>query len=248
MGAVISGGMMGAIRAWPLDGGEPVLLANVGGKMVTKLVMSADGKYVRVDAESGMSTIVPLDGKTPTTPCGPKLPQWTAVADEDWTKQVVTTAWNEIAAMDGDQQRVLGRIDKVIVKVAISPRGDTVVISDGSTLYTVPFAGGELVPFAKYEGRIVAIEYSPDQQQLAVIGARHDILLVDARTGKTRELRGHTDALYKCRGRATARRSCRAATTARRGCGTSRTARRRCCAATPTTCATRASRSTRRRS
>ncbi len=201
----ITGSMTGEIHAWSIHGGGgPRHLATVAS-MIQRLTISPDGRRIRVDNESGVPSVLDLahplvpGEPVPTvepSPCGPKTSLRVAVAESDWTKQVEMTAWNQITAVDGERSTVLGQIDKAITFVALAPRGDLAVIHDGTTLWSVPFAGGPMRAIGKYEGKLVATEWSPDQKTIAVIGNRPDILLADVETGTTRELRGHTDALY----------------------------------------------------
>ena len=46
--------------------------------------------------------------------------------------------------------------------IAISPKGDTVVVQDSEGVWTVPFAGGTLTKLATYEGKLNELVWSPD--------------------------------------------------------------------------------------
>ena len=193
----ITGSMMGEIDAWSIHGGGGPRHLTTVAPMIAKLAVSPDGRWIRIDHEAGASSIVELASPTiDASPRGPKTTLRVAVAETDWHKQVQMTAWNQLTAVDGERQTVLGQIDKAITFVALSPRGDLAVVHDGSTLWSAPFAGGAMRAIGKYDGKLVAVEWAPDQRRFAVVGSRADILVVDAATGEVRELRGHTDALY----------------------------------------------------
>ncbi len=191
----VTGGTLGEVIAWPLHGGRSRTLIDGGGRMVMTIRFSADGRQVLVDRDSGVLDVVALGGGEPTV-VGPKTSLKTAVADHDWSRQVIMTSPNAIVALTGDAARSLGHTDKAIQHLAVSPDGDLVLVHDGTTLWAVPFAGGPMRKLTSYDGKLVQIVWSPDGRTLAVAGARPDILLVDVATAAVRELRGHTDALY----------------------------------------------------
>ncbi len=194
--SVLSGGMLGEVMLWPLEGGgEPRTLLAATGRKVSSLRFSADGTRVLVDREKGALDSVPLAGGEPVR-LGAKTSLRTAIADEDWTKLVILTAPNTIAALTPTGPRTLGQTEKAISTIQLSPAGDLVVVHDGQNLWSVPFSGGTLKKLAPYDARVLSVEWSPDRKTLAICGHRHDVVLVDVATGTTRELRGHTDALY----------------------------------------------------
>jgi eukaryotic-like serine/threonine-protein kinase len=190
----ITGGMLGDVMMWPLHGGEPRLLARAHGKVST-VELSKDAARVLVIREQGPPEIVPLDGGGHTI-LAPKASQHAAVADDDWMRQVFTTTPNQVAAVGTEPPRLLARIDKAIWMLAMSPRGDLVLIHDGTTVWSVPYAGGPLRMLAAYDRRLKNATWSPDQRTVALCGDRSDIVLVDVTTGSVHELRGHTDACY----------------------------------------------------
>ncbi|HEY5937779.1 MAG TPA: protein kinase [Kofleriaceae bacterium] len=191
---VITGGTLGEIMAWPLGGGEPYTLAS-GGRMVDTLTLSADGSRVLVLREGGGPEIVPLDGGA-IEKLGPKASVKMVVAENDWSRQITVVAPNKIAAIQNGIQRPLAAIEKSIQRLIVSPRGDTVLLYDGSTIWAVPFAGGAVKKLIAYEGKLNQATWSPDQRSVAIGGDEHDITIVDLIAGTSRQLRGHTDAIY----------------------------------------------------
>ncbi|MDQ3296425.1 MAG: protein kinase [Myxococcota bacterium] len=191
---VVSASMNGDIMKWPLHGGEPSVLAR-NLMMPNGLKLSADDSRALVIREVGAPELVFIDG-TRSQRVGPSTTFRTAIAEADWTRQVVMVSRNQVAAIAGDTSRPLARTDKAIVKLAMSPRGDIVLIHDGTTLWKVAFTGGVLEKLVEYDAKITQLVWSPDERTLAVGGELQDIELVEVATGKSRQLRGHTDAIY----------------------------------------------------
>ncbi|MGE0545754.1 MAG: serine/threonine-protein kinase [Kofleriaceae bacterium] len=191
----VTGGTLGEVIAWPLDGSPSRTLIEGGSRMVGSLRFSADGRRVLAGGDSSLLESISVDGEAREL-IGDKTALRTRVADQDWTKQIVLTAPNAVAAVVGKGRRPLATTAKAINALAISPIGDQVVLHDGATVWMVPFDGGELRRIADFDGKVVAIRWSPDARTIAIAGHRTDIVLVDVETGETRELRGHTDALY----------------------------------------------------
>ena len=191
----ITGGTLGEVIAWPLHGGPSRHLIEGGGRMVSAIRFSADATSVLVDRDSGVLDIVPLDGSKAQL-VGPKTSLRTAVADHDWSRQVIMTSPNAVAAFANGTARALGHTDKAIAHLALSPKGEVVLLHDGTTVWTLPYAGGPLTKLAPYDGKLVQVSWSPDEHTIALAGSRPDIVLVDADGKNVRELRGHTDALY----------------------------------------------------
>jgi WD40 repeat protein len=193
----ITGGMLGEVIAWPLHGGAPRMLAETGGRTVSQLRLASDGRLL-VERESSAPQVIALEGGEPEV-LAPTSSLKFAVADADWSRVVMMTSANEIAVPEPGSAggvRLLGHTEKAISFLAISPRGDTVVVHDGMTIWSLPFAGGPLHQIARYEDRLSSIAWSPDGRTIAIGGGHPEILLVDAATGAVSELRGHTDAIY----------------------------------------------------
>lgn len=150
-----------------------------------------------MDRDKGLFEVVPLTGGE-VSALGSRTSLRTAIASEDWTRQIVVTGPNTVAALTGSgtPPRALGQTEKAIAQIALSPKGDLVVIHDGQTVWAVPFAGGPLKKLAPYDNKLLSVQWSSDRKTIALCGHRHDIVLVDLATGAVRELRGHTDALY----------------------------------------------------
>jgi WD40 repeat protein len=153
-----------------------------------------------IERESSAPQVVAMDSGTSVL-LGPRTALKFAVATDDWSHVVMLTAANEVAMSPiggdaGDGGRVIAHTDKAIAYLAISPRGDTVVVHDGTTIWAVPFAGGELRELAHYADEVKAIAWSPDGRTVAIGGQRTEILVVDAATGAVTELHGHSDAIY----------------------------------------------------
>jgi WD40 repeat protein/tRNA A-37 threonylcarbamoyl transferase component Bud32 len=194
----ITGGAQGEVIAWPLRGGPPRLLVDTDNRMVSQLRLSPDGKTLLIDRNASPPQVVALAGGEPTA-LAPTTGIRYAVAAEDWSRVVMMTAANEIAVpseRDGDPARVLAHIEKAIAFFAVSPHGDTVLVHDGTTLWSLPFTGGPLHELARYGDKLGTVAWSSDGRTLAIGGHRPEIVVVDLATGKTSELRGHSDAIY----------------------------------------------------
>jgi eukaryotic-like serine/threonine-protein kinase len=212
----ISGGLTGEVIAWPLHGGAPRKLVNAGGRTISALRLSRDG-HLLIEREASAPQVLALDGWGPA-PAG-SAPAWGrgsieggkaellaptsglrfAVADDDWSRVVMVTSANEVAVAEHGAKgsvRSLAHTAKAISFLAISPRGDTVVVHDGTTIWSVAFAGGPLHEVARYSNRLNTVVWSPDGRIIAIGGVGPEILLADTKTGEVRELRGHTDAIY----------------------------------------------------
>jgi WD40 repeat protein len=193
----ITGGALGEVVVWSLHGGGPRLLVEGGGRKISRLRLSPDGRLL-IDRESSAPQVVSLDGGTPEVLC-PTSGLKYAVADADWSRIVMMTSANEVAVPEHGKDggvRMLARTDKAIVRIAISSRGDTVLVHDGTTIWSVPFAGGPLHEVARYQGQLYAVEWSPDGRTLAIGGTLPEIVLVDTATGAVSQLRGHSDTIY----------------------------------------------------
>ena len=193
----ISGGLTGEVIAWPLHGGAPRKLVNAGGRTISALRLAPDGRLL-IEREASAPQILRLDGGQ-TELLAPTSGLRFAVADDDWSRVVMVTAANEVAVVDHGARggvRSLAHTAKAISFLAISPRGDTVIIHDGTTIWSVPFAGGALREVARYSNWLKTVVWSPDGRRIAIGGVIPEIVLVDTESGEVRELRGHTDAIY----------------------------------------------------
>jgi len=193
----ITGGALGEVIAWPLHGGAPRMLAEGGGRTVSQLRLSADGRLL-VQREASAPQVIALEGGEPEVLAPPSSLKF-AVADDDWSRVVMTTSANEIAVPEHGctgSVRMLGHTDKAVSFLAISPRGDTVLVHDGTTIWSLPFTGGPLREVAGYHDWIATIVWSPDGRTIAIGGHLPEILLVDRVTDAVTELRGHSDAIY----------------------------------------------------
>jgi len=192
----VTGGAAGEVMVWPLHGGQPWKLVDAGGRAIWQLRLSADGRLILVERESSAPQVVALAGGEPAV-LAPRSGLKFAVAADDWSHVVMMTAANEIAVPGtGDAVRVLGHTDKAIAFLAIAPRGDTVVVHDGTMVWAVPFAGGTLRPLARYTEQLKTIAWSSDGRTIAIGGTQPEVLVIDAATGAVTELRGHSDAIY----------------------------------------------------
>jgi WD40 repeat protein len=193
----VTGGQLGEVIVWSLHGGPPRVLAELGGRRISDLRLSPDNRHLLVEREASAPQVLSLDGKTsellaPTT--GLKY----ATAADDWSRVAMVTAPNEVVVPSKTgAPRVLGRVDRAIAGIAVSPRGDTVLIHDGVEIWSVPFAGGPLRRLVADDDRIADVAWSPDGKTVAIGGHRPEILLIDTQTGAVSELLGHTDAMYK---------------------------------------------------
>jgi WD40 repeat protein len=191
---LVTGSGFGDVTAWSVDGTEAKRVLSERGGPVTRLDFDRSGEDVLVERD-GAVEMIDLDGTV--TKIGPESAVRSAVAIENPSHRVAQISPNEIAAVTPDGMRPLATADRLILFLGISPDGERVVLHDGHTLWSVPYAGGKLTKLADYESpKLVDVVWSPDRSTLALIGMRPEIVLVDTLTGTTRELRGHTDALY----------------------------------------------------
>jgi WD40 repeat protein len=195
----ITGSLQGEVISWPMRGGMPRLLVDNDGRSISRLELSHDGCKVMIEYYSGAPQLVPLAGGSPTTPVSSAGVRF-AVAADDWSHVVAATTDDKVVAPgaqdDDDHARVLSRFRRTISFLAISPRGDTVVVHDGTTIWSLPFIGGPRRELVRYADRVWAVAWSPDGRTLAIGGHRHEIIVVDLAIGSTTELRGHSDAIY----------------------------------------------------
>ncbi|HEX8113040.1 MAG TPA: WD40 repeat domain-containing protein, partial [Kofleriaceae bacterium] len=151
-----------------------------------------------VERKASAPHVIALAGGEPIE-LGPATAFGFAVAADDWSRVAMMTSANEIAVpaeRDGDPPRALARTEKAIAYLAISPRGDTVVVHDGITIWTLPFAGGPLRELAHYADKLTTVTWSPDGKTLAIGGHLPEILVIDTATGAQTVLRGHSDRIY----------------------------------------------------
>jgi WD40 repeat protein/tRNA A-37 threonylcarbamoyl transferase component Bud32 len=190
---LVTGGAMGDVTAWPLSGGAPRQLV-VHGKSCTHLEFDATGKWLAVD-RMGRSELLGLDGTLVTI--GPASAQHVAIAANDFEKRVALVAPNQVAivAPDGSLRQV-AQTERAIQWLGLSPTGDVILMHDGATLWTVPFAGGAVTKLADYDASLVDVVWTTDRKTIALIGKLSDVVVVDVAARTQRALRGHTDALY----------------------------------------------------
>ncbi|MBA3456283.1 MAG: protein kinase [Deltaproteobacteria bacterium] len=193
--AAITAGTLGEVMLWPLDGGAPRTLMPSTGRMAMSLRFSPDGTQALVDRDKGVLEVVALAGGEATY-IGVKGALRAVVADRDWSKQAILSSPNAISALDGKVQRSLGSTTKAITYLGMSPTGDLVIVHDGASVWSIPYAGGAMKQLTSYPHKLIGLAWSPDAKTLALVGHAHDVVLIDVATSKVRELRGHTDALY----------------------------------------------------
>ncbi|HWU90597.1 MAG TPA: protein kinase, partial [Kofleriaceae bacterium] len=196
---VVTGGVLGEVMVWPLDGAPPYVLSRGGrllrSRLSSPVKLSPDGTRVLVLREGAPPTVYPVDGRAPA-PLGPPGRPLMVVADGDWSRQVAVESPNQVVVVEGDATRPLAKTAKAIVDISMSPRGDFVLIHDGEAVWIVPYAGGSPRKLVDYDARLAQAVWSPDGQTIALGGDLFDLKLVDVATGDVRELRGHTDANY----------------------------------------------------
>ncbi len=191
----ITASALGEVTAFALDHpAQPKVLARAD-RMVHTLTFSPDRRRLLVQRESGPPQSVALDGSGVEL-LGAKGELSGVVATSNWSRRVVETSPNTIAAIEDGVERPLAQARRAITRIAMSPRGETVVFHDGTALWKVPFAGGSPTKVVDYPAKVNHVVWSPDGRTLAVCGHLHDLVLVDLQTGKARYLRGHTDAIY----------------------------------------------------
>jgi WD40 repeat protein len=193
----ITGGATGEVIAWPLRGGAPRKLINAGGRTIASLRLSPDGRLL-VHRYASAPQVISLDSDRREL-LAPTSGLRFAVADDDWSRVVMVTSANEVAVAErgaAGSVRSLAHTPKAISYLGISPRGDTVVIHDGTTIWSVPFTGGPLREVARYSEMLKTVVWSPNGRVIAIGGTGPEILLADTQSHVVTELRGHTDAIY----------------------------------------------------
>jgi WD40 repeat protein len=186
----VTGGVVGEVIAWPIAGGKGKTLSE-RGRMVQTLTFDASGKRVLVERDTGPGEIdTLLDGAAERI--GTSSAVKIAVAHADWTRRVVQIAPNQLATPDG---AMLAQTERTIDFFKLSPKGDTLVVHDGATIWMGAF-GGPLTRIAPYDNLLTDAVWSPDGKSVAMVGHRAEWLLVDLATNKVREMRGHSDAIY----------------------------------------------------
>ncbi len=192
---VVTGSALGEVVAWSATGGAPRVLVEASGRSVSGLELRGDKLLVERDAAAPM--VVGLTGDDEPELLGPATGLRFAVAADDWSRVVMTAAPNELVVpVRGGGTRLLARTDRAIARLAISPRGDQVLVFDGKMIWSIAYAGGALVPLAPGLDKLSAVAWSADRKWLALGSARPEISLVELATGAVTELRGHTDAIY----------------------------------------------------
>jgi eukaryotic-like serine/threonine-protein kinase len=192
---LVTASSFGDVVAWPIKAGGTQRVLAERGQAVSALRFDSAGTSVIVERE-GATELIGLDGTT--TKVGPESTLRSAVAEDNSERRVVQVGPNEIATLGTDGAlRTIATTERLIHFLDISPDGETVVAFDGHAVWGVPFAGGALTKIADYDAtKLVDVVWSPDRSTFALLGMRPDIVLVERATGKLRELRGHTDALY----------------------------------------------------
>jgi WD40 repeat protein len=189
----VTGGGLGEVIVWPLHGGGQRTLVE-RGRSIKGVQFDAAGKRVLVDRDGGPDEIVDLDGKV--TSIGPANSIVTAVADHDWSRAATLVEPNQISVIEGETTRKIAETERKISALWLSPSGQEVFAADGTSVWSVPYAGGPLRKLATYPGKYNSISWSPDGKTMALNGTRTDVVLVDIVSGAVTELRGHTDAIY----------------------------------------------------
>ena len=185
----VTGGVVGEVIAWPIAGGKGKTLSE-HGRMVSGLTFDPSGTRVLVERDSGPGEIDTLDGVA--EPIGTSSVLKVSVAHDDWARRVAQIAPNQLATPEGS---VVAATERTIDFFKLSPRGDTLIVHDGTTVWIAPF-GGALASLATYDGVLTDAVWSPDGKSVALVGHRPELLWAELATRKVHELRGHTDAIY----------------------------------------------------
>jgi len=187
----LTGGTVGEVMAWPIDGGKPRTLV-ARGRMVNAIDFDPAGKKVLVERSSGPDDIVPLGPGNGET-VGPASAIKVSVAHADWSKRIVQIAPNQLTL--GDGKTIVAQTERSIPFFKMSPHGDTLVLHDG-TMVWIAAIGGPLEKLVPFNGELVDVLWAPDGKSVVVYGKIPDMYLVDLATRTSRELRGHTDSIY----------------------------------------------------
>ena len=190
---IVTGGGLGDVVVWPLRGGTKHVLAD-SGRPVSEIMFDPSGQRLLVDRD-GVAEIIGLDGVV--TRLGPESVVRSAVASQDWSKRIGKVAPNQVAVLADAGPRVVAQTASNIGFMALSPKGDVVLVHDDQGVWMVPYTGGQLTKLADYDAKLVDMVWSPDGRQVALIGHLHDIPVVDLETRQVHELRGHSDAIYR---------------------------------------------------
>jgi WD40 repeat protein len=189
---LVTGGGLGDVTAWPLDGGAKRDLTE-RGRPVSALAFDATGKRILVDRD-GIAELVDLEGVV--TKLGPESIVRSTVARQDWSRRIGKIAPNQVAVLGEHGHRLVAQTQSNIGFIALSPKGETVIVHDSHGVWTVPFVGGALTKLADYDAKLNEVIWSSDGRTIALVGHLHDIVLVDLESRRVRELRGHGDAIY----------------------------------------------------
>jgi WD40 repeat protein len=186
----VTGGVTGEVIAWPIAGGKAKILSE-RGRMVASLTFDGTGTRVLVERDTGPAEIDAIDGTSDRV--GGSSVLKVSIAHADWTKRIAQIAPNQLATPDG--QSVIVQTERYIDFFKLSPKGDSLIVHDGETVWIAPL-GGPLVKLAPYDGLLTDATWSPDGKTVALVGHRADWLLADLATRTAREYRGHSDAIY----------------------------------------------------
>src|SRR3569623_12896 len=187
----LTGGPVGEVMAWPIDGGKPRTLV-ARGRMVNAIDFAPAGKKVLVERSSGPDDIVPLGPGNGET-VGPASAIKVSVAHADWSKRIVQIAPNQLTL--GDGKTLVAQTERSVPFFKLSPHGDTLVLHDG-TMVWIAAIGGPLEKLVPFNGELVDVLWAPDGKSVVVYGKIPDMYLVDLATRTSRELRGHTASIY----------------------------------------------------
>ncbi len=188
---VVTGGTVGEVIAWPIHGGPGKTLVE-RGRMVNAIDFDPAGAKLLVERSTGPDDIVSLEGGKAEL-VGPASALKVSVASADWSKRLVQIAPNQLAL--GDGTTIVAQTERSIAFFKLSPHGDSLVVHDGTTVWLAA-VGAPLEKLVRFEGEIVDVLWAPDGKSVVVYGKIPDMYLVDLATRTSRELRGHTDAIY----------------------------------------------------
>jgi WD40 repeat protein len=98
---------------------------------------------------------------------------------------------------DGEPPRLITRLPRPPVMMAMTSDGRHVVAADGQEIRYVDVETGTSRPVARHPQRPKQIVIDPTGQRAVIAGWINDVILVNLATGDTELRRGHEDALYQ---------------------------------------------------
>ena len=196
----LSADVSGDVVAWPLAGGDPVVLGRQDAE-IQHFVATGDHTVASVGFD-GSVQIWDLEAGRLARDLFGELPRQARIA----------TAWDGalgavrltggadgtlVLRKDGAPARTVTRLPRPALMMAMTRDARRAVVADGTDLYLVDLTSGVARVVGQHPGRPKQITFDPEQRRAVVAGWLHDVLMLDLATGAVELRRGHDDALYQ---------------------------------------------------